>query len=61
VALDFRRFDCACGGLAQQMLELGEDLLDRVQVWRVFRQEKERPLTLFISLKIHPCELLMAS
>jgi hypothetical protein len=29
------------GGLAQQVLELGEDLFDRVQVRRVFRQEEE--------------------
>jgi len=29
------------GGFAQQMLELGEDLLDGVQVGRVFRQEEE--------------------
>src|SRR5664280_2382499 len=28
-------------GLAQEVLDLGEDLLDRVQVWRVFRQEEE--------------------
>ena len=30
-----------CANIAQQMLEFGEDLLDRVQVWRVFRQEEE--------------------
>ena len=31
----------ARGGFAQQVLELGEDLLDRVQIGRVFRQEEE--------------------
>src|ERR1700694_1876832 len=31
----------ARGVLAQQVLELGEDLFDRVQVRRVFRQEEE--------------------
>ena len=31
----------ARGGLAQEALELGEELLDRVQVWRVFRQEDQ--------------------
>src|ERR1700687_1262407 len=34
-------FNGACGGLAQQVLELGEDLLDRVEVGRVFRQEDQ--------------------
>src|SRR6202051_2606195 len=34
-------FDGARGGLAQEVLDLGEDLLDRVQVRRVFRQEEE--------------------
>ena len=34
-------FDGARGDLAQEVLDLGEDLLDRVQVWRVFRQEEE--------------------
>ena len=34
-------FDGSRGGFAQQVLELGEDLLDRVQVGRVFRQEEE--------------------
>jgi hypothetical protein len=29
------------GGFSQQVLELGEDLLDRVEVGRVFRQEEE--------------------
>jgi hypothetical protein len=33
-------FDGAGGGLAQEVLDLGEDLLDRVQVRRVFRQKK---------------------
>jgi len=28
-------------GLAQVVLELGEEQLDRVQVWRVFRQKEE--------------------
>ena len=39
----FRRrwFRRSGGGLSQQVLELGEDLLDRVQVRRVFRQEEE--------------------
>ena len=34
-------FDCSRGGFSQQMLELGEDLFDRVQVGRVFWQEEE--------------------
>jgi hypothetical protein len=34
-------FDGARGGFAQEVLDLGEDLLDRVQVRRVFRQEEE--------------------
>jgi hypothetical protein len=34
-------FDGAHGDLAQEVLDLGEDLLDRVQVRRVFRQEEE--------------------
>ena len=34
-------FDVACGGFAQQVLELGEDLLDWIQVGRVFRQEEQ--------------------
>jgi hypothetical protein len=34
-------FGRARGGLAQQVLELGEDLFDRVQVRRVSRQEEE--------------------
>ena len=29
------------GGFSQQVLELGEDLLDRIEVGRVFRQEEE--------------------
>ena len=29
------------GGLAQEVFDLGDDLLDRVQVRRVFRQEEE--------------------
>lgn len=33
--------EVSCGGLAQQMLELGEDLFDWVEVGRVFRQEEE--------------------
>jgi hypothetical protein len=33
--------DGSCGGLTQQVLELGEDLFDGVQVWRVFRQEEQ--------------------
>jgi hypothetical protein len=33
-------FDGAHGDLAQEVLDLGEDLLDRVQVRRVFRQEE---------------------
>ena len=28
-------------GLAQQVLEFGEDLFDRVQIGRVFRQEEQ--------------------
>ena len=38
---DADSFGRARGGLAQQVLELGEDLFDRVQVRRVFRQEEE--------------------
>ena len=34
-------FGRARGGLAQQVLELGEDLFDRVQVRRAFWQEEE--------------------
>ena len=34
-------FDGARGSLAQQVLELGEDLFDRVEVWRVFGQEEK--------------------
>ena len=33
--------DGSRGGFAQQVLELGEDLLDGVQVGRVFRQEEQ--------------------
>ena len=33
--------DGSRGGFAQQVLELGEDLFDRVQVWRIFRQEEQ--------------------
>src|SRR5262245_44727144 len=29
-------FDCSCGRFAQQMLKLGKDLFDGVQVGRVF-------------------------
>jgi len=32
---------CAGGGLAQEVLELGEELFDRVQIGEVFRQEDE--------------------
>ena len=43
-------FDCSGGSFAQEMLELGEDLLDWVQVRRIFGQEEElgagRPATL---------------
>jgi len=34
-------FDGALGGFSEQQLELGEDLLDRVEVGRVGRQEQE--------------------
>ena len=34
-------FDGSLGGLPQEGFELGEDLFDRVQVWRVGRQEEE--------------------
>jgi hypothetical protein len=34
-------FDGSGGGFAQEMLELGEDLLDWVQVGRIFGQEEE--------------------
>jgi hypothetical protein len=34
-------FDGSRGGLSQEVLELGEDLFDRVQVGGVFRQEEE--------------------
>ena len=34
-------FEGARGSLAQQVLELGEDLFDRVEVWRVFGQEEK--------------------
>jgi len=34
----FERSGC---GLAQEVFELGEDLLDRIQIRRVFGQEKE--------------------
>src|SRR6185312_6895111 len=33
--------DGSCGGFAQEVLELGEDLLDRVQIGRIFRQKEE--------------------
>jgi hypothetical protein len=33
-----KRLDGACGGAAQQAFELGEDLLDRVEVGAVGRQ-----------------------
>src|SRR5258708_3020757 len=33
--------DGSCGGFAQQVLEFGEYLLDRVQVGRIFRQKEE--------------------
>jgi hypothetical protein len=35
------RFSRPCSSLAQKMLELGEYLFDRVQVGRVFRQQKK--------------------
>jgi hypothetical protein len=35
------RLDGSRGGFAQQVLELGEDLLDRVQIGRIFRQKEE--------------------
>src|SRR5882757_2877018 len=38
---DADSFGRARGGLAQQVLELGEDLFDRVQVRRAFWQEEE--------------------
>ena len=31
--------DCAFGGFSEQVLELGEDLLDRIEVRTVGRQE----------------------
>ena len=34
-------FWCSGGGFSEPMLELGEDLFDRVQVGRIFRQEEE--------------------
>ena len=34
-------FDRSRGGFAQQVLELGEHLFDRVQVGRVFRQQEQ--------------------
>lgn len=34
-------FDAALGGLSQPVLELGEELLDRIEVGRVFGQEEE--------------------
>jgi hypothetical protein len=34
-------FDRACGSLVQQVLELGEYLLDQVQVRRIFGQGNE--------------------
>src|SRR5579863_665830 len=34
-------FDGARGGVAQQVLELGEDLFDRVEVGRVFGKEEQ--------------------
>ena len=33
--------NCARVGLAQQGLELGEDLLDRIEIGRVARQEEQ--------------------
>ena len=36
-----KAFDGSLGGLSQQGVELGEDLLDRIEVGRVFRQEEE--------------------
>jgi hypothetical protein len=34
-------FDRACGSIVQQVLELGEDLLDQVQVRRIFGRGEE--------------------
>jgi hypothetical protein len=34
-------FDGSLGSFAEQVLKLGEDLLDWVQVWRIFRQKEE--------------------
>jgi len=34
-------FDGPLGGFAEQGLELGEDLLDGIEVWTVLRQEEE--------------------
>ncbi len=33
--------EAACAGSAQKVLQLGEDLLDGIEVGRVFRQEEE--------------------
>jgi hypothetical protein len=35
------RVDASRGSFAEQVLELGKDLFDRVQVGRVFRQEEQ--------------------
>jgi len=32
---------CPLSGFAHQVLELGEDLLDRIEIWAVWRQEQQ--------------------
>jgi len=36
-----RCFDGSLCGFSEQVLELGEDLLDRIEVWTVGRQEQQ--------------------
>jgi hypothetical protein len=35
------RGDGSLGGFSEQVLELSEDLLDGIEVWRIRRQEEE--------------------
>ena len=47
------------GGLAQECLELGEELLDRVEVWRIGRQA-EQPGAARLDGRAHACDLVRA-
>jgi hypothetical protein len=51
--------DSSGGGLAQDCLELGEELLDRVEVWRIGRQA-EQPGAACLDGRAHACDVVRA-